>query len=101
MVTLIVSLSGRDVSIDTAKKFIFSVSGVGLVGYGLRLVAQQGSKFINAIYSGARLTVSAAIASIGTNSIGKAAIAYYIEGNSIEDVKTKIEKSKLEMTFYN
>lgn len=99
MVTLIASLSGRDVSIDTAKEFIFSISGVGLVGYGLRLAAQQGSKFINAICPGAGSSVSAAIASIGTNSIGKAAIAYYIEGNSIDDVKAKIEKSK--KTFSN
>ena len=88
MVTLIASLSGRDVSIDTAKEFIFSISGVGLVGYGLRLAAQQGSKFINAICPGAGSTVSAAIASVGTNGIGKAAIAYYIQGNSIYYVKT-------------
>lgn len=94
MVTLIASLSGRDVSIDTAKEFIFSISGVGLVGYGLRLAAQQGSKFINAICPGAGSTVSAAIASVGTNGICKAAIAYYIEGNSIDDVKTEIKKNQ-------
>lgn len=94
MVTLIASLSGRDVSIDTAKEFIFSISGVGLVGYGLRLAAQQGSKFINAICPGAGSTVSATIASVGTNGIGKAAIAYYIEGNSIDDVKTEIKKNQ-------
>lgn len=94
MVTLIASLSGRDVSIDTAKEFIFSISGVGLVGYGLRLAAQQGSKFINAICPGAGSTVSAAIASVGTNGIGKAAIAYYIEGNSIDDVKTESKKNQ-------
>lgn len=94
MVTLIASLSGRDVSIDTAKEFIFSISGVGLVGYGLRLAAQQGSKFINVICPGAGSTVSAAIASVGTNGIGKAAIAYYIEGNSIDDVKTEIKKNQ-------
>ena len=94
MVTLIASLSGRDVSIDTEKEFIFSISGVGLVGYGLRLAAQQGSKFINAICPGAGSTVSAAIASVGTNGIGKAAIAYYIEGNSIDDVKTEIKKNQ-------
>lgn len=94
MVTLIASLSGRDVSINTAKEFIFSISGVGLVGYGLRLAAQQGSKFINAICPGAGSTVSAAIASVGTNGIGKAAIAYYIEGNSIDDVKTEIKKNQ-------
>lgn len=39
-------------------------------------------------------SVSAAIASVGTNGIGKAAIAYYIEGNSIDDVKTEIKKNQ-------
>lgn len=101
MVTLIASLSGRDVSIDTAKEFIFSISGVGLVGYGLRLAAQQGSKFINAICPGAGSTVSAAIASVGTNGIGKAAIAYYIQGNSIDDVKTEIKKIKIQKDNYS
>lgn len=65
----------------------------------MRLAAQQGSKLINAIYPGAGSTVSVSIASVGTNSIGKATIAYNIEGNSIENVKTKIEKSKLNAKF--
>lgn len=34
LVAFIASLSGRDLSIDTAKEFIFSVGGVGVVGYG-------------------------------------------------------------------
>lgn len=33
LVSLITSLSGRDMSLDTAKEFIFSVSGVAGVGY--------------------------------------------------------------------
>ena len=57
----------------------------------MRLAAQQGSKLINAIYPGAGSTVSVAIASVGTNSIGKAAIAYNIEGNSIEMLKQKLK----------
>lgn len=94
LVALIASLSGRDISIDNAKEFIFSVGGVGAVGYGLKLVAQQGSKFINAIWPGAGSAVSATIAGAGTNGIGRAAIAYYIDGKSIEDAKAKIEESK-------
>jgi predicted GTPase len=94
LVTLIASLSGRDISIDTAKEFIFSVGSVGAVGYGLKLVAQQGSKFINAIWPGAGSAVSATIAGVGTNGIGRAAIAYYIDGKSIEDAKAKIEEAK-------
>lgn len=94
LVTLIASLSGRDISLDTAKEFILSVGGVAGVGYGLRLVAQQGAKFINAIWPGAGSTVSAGIAGFGTNGIGKAAIAYYIDGKSIEEAKQKLEEAK-------
>jgi len=94
LVALIASLSGREVSLDAAKEFIFSVGGVGAVGYGLRLVAQQGSKFINAIWPGAGSAVSAGIASFGTNGIGKAAIAYYIDGKSIEEAKEKFEEER-------
>ena len=67
---------------------------IGVVGYGLKLVAQQGSKFINAIWPGAGSAVSATIAGAGTNGIGRAAIAYYIDGKSIEDAKEKIEEVK-------
>ena len=49
LVSLIASLSGRDISLDTAKEFIFSMGGLAGVGYTLRLVAQQGAKFLNAI----------------------------------------------------
>ena len=94
LVALIASLSGRDMSLDTAKEFIFSVSGVAGVGYGLRLVAQQGVKFINAIWPGTGSAISAAIAGGGTNGIGKAAIAYYIDGKSIEDCKAKLDEEK-------
>ena len=94
LVALIANLSGREVSLDAAKEFIFSIGGVGAVGYGLRLVAQQGAKFINAIWPGAGSAVSAGIASLGTNGIGKAAIAYYIDGKSIEEAKKNFEEER-------
>lgn len=94
LVMLIASLSGRDVSFETAKEFIFSVGGVAGAGYGLKLAAQQASKFINAVWPGAGSAVSAAIAGTGTNAIGSVAIAYYIDGKSIEDAKMKLEEVK-------
>jgi len=92
LVVLIASLSGRELSLEAAKEFIFSVGGVGVVGYGLRIAAQQGAKFINAIWPGAGSAVSAGIAGIGTNGIGKAAIAYYIDGKNIDEAKKKLEE---------
>ena len=95
LVALIASLSGRELSLDAAKEFIFSVGSVGIAGYGLRLAAQQGTKFINAIYPGAGSMVSAGIASLGTNGICKAAIAYYIDEKTVEEAKQKLEEARV------
>ncbi len=94
LVALIASLSGRELSLDAAKEFVLSVGGVGALGYGLRLTAQQGAKFVNAIWPGAGSALSAGIAGLGTNGIGKAAIAYYIDGRSIEEAKEKLEEAR-------
>lgn len=96
LVLLIASLSGRDLSMDTAKEFIFSMGGLAGAGYTLRLVAQQGAKFLNAIWPGAGSAVSAGVAALGTSAIGKAAISYYIDGTTIEEAKKKFEESKKE-----
>lgn len=96
LVVLIASLSGRDISLDTAKEFIFSMGGVAGIGYGLRLLAQQASKLINAIWPGAGSAISSGIAALGTNGIGKAAIAYYIDGATIEAAKKKFDEAKNE-----
>lgn len=96
LVVLIASLSGRDISLDTAKEFIFSMGGVAGIGYGLRLLAQQASKLINAIWPGAGSAISFGIAALGTNGIGKAAIAHYIDGATIEAAKKKFDEAKNE-----
>ena len=94
LVSLIASLSGRDISLDTAKEFIFSMGGVAGMGYLFKLAAQQASKFLNGIWPGAGSTVSSGIAALGTSAIGNAAIAYYIDGDTLEDAKKTFEKSK-------
>ena len=96
LVSLIASLSGRDVSLDTAKEFILSMGGVAGAGYIFRLVAQQASKLANGIFPGAGSAVSAGIAAAGTSAIGKAAISYYIDGDTMKDAKRKFEESRKE-----
>ena len=96
LVCLIASLSGRDISLDTAKEFIFSVGGIAGAGYVFRLVAQQASKLLNAIFVGSGSAVSSAIAYGGTAAIGKAAIAYYIEDKTMDEAKKKFEDAKRE-----
>ena len=97
LVALIACLSGRDVSLDTAKEFILSMGGVAGAGFALRTLAQQASKAINVICPGAGSVVSSGIAFAGTTAIGKAAVSYYIDDISLEDVKSqfKCEKEKV------
>jgi predicted GTPase/uncharacterized protein (DUF697 family) len=95
LVALIASLS-RELSLDSAKEFIFSVGGLGVVGYGFRLVAQQASKLLNAVWPVSGSAISSAVAFAGTYAIGKAAIAYYIDEQNIEVAKQKFEQTKKE-----
>lgn len=94
LVMLIASLSGRELSLDAAREFILSVGGVGVAGYGFKIVAQQASKLLNVVWPGSGSTVSSAVAFAGTNTIGKAAIAYYIDDQNIEVAKQKLEETK-------
>jgi len=98
LVTLIASLSGRDISLEAAKEFILSMGGIAGAGYVFRLMAQQGSKLLNAIWPGAGSVVSSGIAAFGTSAVGNAAISYYIDGKTIEETIKNFEKSKKENT---
>lgn len=92
LVSMIASLSGRDVSLDSAKEFIFSMGGIAGAGYAFRLAAQQGAKLLNAIWPGSGSVVSSAVAATGTTAIGNAAVTYYIEGLDLEEVKYHFEQ---------
>ncbi len=94
LVALIASLSGRDISLDTAKEFILSMSGVAGLGYAFKLLAQQAAKFLNGIWPGSGSAVSAGIAAAGTSAIGKAAIAYYIDNKTMNEAKKKFEETR-------
>lgn len=94
LVCLIASLSGRDISLDTAKEFVLSMGGIAGAGYGFRLLAQQASKVLNVFWAGSGSAVSASIAALGTSAIGNAAIAYYIDDKTIEEAKSTFEASR-------
>ena len=98
LVSLIASLSGRDISLDTAKEFILSLGGVVGAGFTFRLIAQQGSKLINAVWPGVGSAVSSGIAAAGTAAIGRSAIMYYIDGRDLEEAKAKFEEARKEKT---
>lgn len=86
-VSLIGLLSGRKMNLNTAKEFIFSMSGVAGLGYVLKVVAQQSVKLLNGLFPGSGSAVSATVAAGGTYAIGRAAILYYIDGNSLKEAK--------------
>lgn len=94
LVALIASLSGRDISLDSAKEFIFSMSGIAGAGVVFRLVAQQSVKLLNVVWPGSGSAVSSGIAAIGTTSIGNAAIMYYIKDISLEETKKVFDKTR-------
>ena len=94
LVSLIASLSGRDISLETAKEFILSLGGIAGAGYAFKLLAQQATKFLNLVWPGSGSAVSSAIAAVGTSAIGKAAIAYYVDDRTMDEAKKKFEDSK-------
>lgn len=93
LVMIIAALSGREVNLDTAKEFVFSLFGVGGIGFVFRLAAQQASKLLNAVAPAAGSAISAGIAGLGTESIGHAAIAYYIDNKPIEEAKKRFREN--------
>lgn len=99
-VMLIGYLSGNKIDAKSAREFIVSLGAVFLFGYGLRFVAQQGTKLLN-VLPGAGSAISAGVAYSGTYSIGKAAIAYYIKGKSLEEAKQEMEENNMQETERN
>lgn len=93
-VTLIAYLNGTKLDSKAAREFIFSLGGVALFGLALRFAAQQGSKFLNLIIPGSGVAVSSALAYSGTYAVGKAAIAYYIDGKSKEEAQKVMRDAK-------
>ncbi|KMN69856.1 50S ribosome-binding GTPase [Bacillus cereus] len=79
LVVFIAYLSGNDIDMENAKEFLLSLGGIGVLGYGLRALAQQGSKFLNLLIPAAGSAISGTLAFSGTYAIGKAAQAYYID----------------------
>lgn len=94
LVALIASLSGREVSLESAREFVVSLGGVAGAGFAFRLAAQQASKFVNVIWPGAGSAVSSVIAATGTSGIGNAAIQYYIKDKNLEEVKKAVADTK-------
>lgn len=90
LVCLIASLSGRDISLETAREFVLSLGGMVGAGYVFRMVAQQASKLL----PGGGSFISSGVAALGTSAVGDAAIAYYIQGQDLKKAKKIFEAFK-------
>lgn len=81
LVFLIAYLSGEDLSIKEAVKFIFSIGGVVGHAFTLRAIVQESAKLLQPIYNVVGTVINSAVAFEGTTSVGKAAVRYYIKGD--------------------
>ena len=101
LLMIIAYLSGRELEFKTARELLVSLGGIGATGFTLRMIAQQGSKFVNLVLPGAGSAISAGIASGGTYAIGKAATAYYLKGVPEGELKKIVKEAQDEYTHLN
>jgi len=96
LLMIVAYLSGRDLEFKTARELLISLGGIGATGFTLRMIAQQGSKFVNLVLPGAGSAISASIASGGTYAIGKAAVAYYLKDIPESELKNVVKEAREE-----
>lgn len=94
LVTMIAMLSGREISMQTAKEFILSMGGLGGAGITFRMIAQQAVKLGNVFFPGSGSLISATVAVTGTNMIGRMAIEYYIKDRDMKAIQKEFEKKR-------
>lgn len=95
LVTIIAYLSGIDMTREAAVKFILSLGVIGITGFVLRAVVQQAGKFLNLI-PGVGSVASGTTASLGTYSLGKTAIAYFMDGISRDKMDSVFKEAEEE-----
>lgn len=87
MVLTIAYISGREVSLETAREFAVSMGFNVGAAFTFREIARALVKFVPV----AGNAVSSGIAYAGTEAIGRAAIMYYIEGKSVSEARTHMD----------
>lgn len=90
MLTAIGYISGRKLSLQAVGEFTASMGVTVGAGFLFREAARQLLKLVPV----AGEAGSAAIAYAGTMALGRAAVAYYVDGTSIEDARRLYRESK-------
>ncbi len=83
MVSGIMYVSGRERSLRAATEFIAALG----VNVGAGMLFRQGARAILKFFPGWGNLVSGMVAGAGTYAIGRAAIAYFLEGASLSDAR--------------
>jgi len=88
MVAAIMHISGREMSVRLAGEFIGAIGA----NIGAALVLREGARAVLKFVPVWGDIVAGAIAAGGTYAIGRAAIAYFIEGASLKDARNVFRK---------
>jgi uncharacterized protein (DUF697 family) len=83
MVVVIGFISGRDLSLQAATEFLTALG----VNVGTGFVLSEIARGIVKLIPGFGNAISAGVAGAGTNTLGQAAIAYFIDGTPISHIK--------------
>lgn len=90
MVALIIYVSGRHFSLRLAGEFAASLG----VGFGVGLLFRETTRVAARILPVWGNMISGAVAGAGTYALGRAAIAYYIEGKTASELRTLLRRKK-------
>ena len=95
MVSGIIYISGRELSLKLGTEFLGTMG----INFGLGLVLREGTRA--AIRAASKLllpgvgnAISGFVAASGTYAVGRAALAYYIEGASLTDARRLFQRSQ-------
>lgn len=88
MISGIMHISGREMSVKLAGEF---VSALG-ANVGAGLVLREGSRALLKLLPGWGNAISGTIAGAGTYALGRAAIAYFIEGVNLKDAQKFLKR---------
>jgi uncharacterized protein (DUF697 family)/predicted GTPase len=89
MISAVGYISGKEMTYDTVKEFLVAIGATT----GLAFILREGVRALLKFFPGAGNYASGAVAGVFTKSLGTAAVNYYINDESIEDVKAKFKKS--------
>lgn len=90
MVLTVAYISGRELSMAAAKEYLAAVGGTTGAAFALR----EGVRAVAKLVPGWGNAISGGVAAVGTELIGRGAVAYFIDKKSIEEVKEEFDSAE-------